>query len=224
MKEISLFDIIGPNMIGPSSSHTAGALRIARIAAQICAGEPDKVTFILFGSFAETYKGHGTDRALLAGILGFGAEDRRIKEAYSWADSAGLTYEFIRGESDPGIHPNTISIIVQDKNGAVDRITGSSTGGGNVSIDRINGMDVHFTGELNTILIKQADSPGIVAHIGKCLAECGINIAFMRLYREDKGEAAYTIVETDEQIDAGVLSLIGAHPAISSVRTVALQG
>jgi len=222
MKEISLFDIIGPNMIGPSSSHTAGALRIAAIAAQICGGVPDKVTFILYGSFAETYQGHGTDKALLAGILGFSTEDRRIKDARRYADEAGLSYEFVRGESDPGIHPNTIAIVIKDKKGVVDKITGSSIGGGNVSIDRINGMDVHFTGELNTILIRQEDSPGIVAHIGKCLAECGINIAFMRLYRESKGETAYTIVETDEKIDESVLTMIGSHPAISSVRTVTM--
>lgn len=222
MKEISIFDIIGPNMIGPSSSHTAGALRIAQIASQICSLPFEKVTFVLYGSFAKTYRGHGTDRALLAGIMGFSTEDQRIKDAFTYADRAGLKYEFLPDESDNSYGPNSIGIIIKNTDGTTDKIVGSSIGGGSVSIDSINSMDVQFTGELNTILVRQKDTPGVVAHIGKCLAECGINIAFMRLYRENKGETAYTIVETDETINDDVLMLIKSHKNILSVKTVTM--
>jgi len=116
VKEISVFDVIGPNMIGPSSSHTAGALKIALLASKLASGRIVKVRFILYGSFAKTYKGHGTDRALLGGILGFSTEDARIKQSFHYADESGLDYAFELNETNKDVHPNTVDIMITSQN------------------------------------------------------------------------------------------------------------
>ncbi len=219
MEKISVFDIIGPNMIGPSSSHTAGALRIARIARQIAGTGLRRVNFVLYGSFAKTYRGHGTDRALLSGMLGMETEDIRIREAFAHAAAAGLEYSFTIGEDNPAYHPNTVEIIAYGNEGE-NHVLGASLGGGMVLLSRINGIDVHFTGEYNTILIHQQDAPGVIAHIGKCMADYGINIAFMRVHREHKGEAAYTMVETDQEIDDRVLESLRRSPRVLAARSI----
>ena len=138
MKELSVFDIIGPNMIGPSSAHTTGALKIAKVAYQLAPKKLDKVTFILYGSFAKTYKNHGTDRALVAGVLGMNQEDERIKDAFICAREKGLNYEFRTSDSAHIKHPNTVDIIMQDTEGNTISITGSSRGAGAISIDKVN--------------------------------------------------------------------------------------
>lgn len=220
MKEISVFDVIGPNMIGPSSSHTAGALRISLMVKKIVNKPIRTAKFVLYGSFAQTYKGHGTDRALVAGILGMNTEDERIKDAFAYAQKEGLTYSFAISQEDTDYHPNTVDVIVTDECGDVTTITGSSIGGGNIKIVKINGMEVEFTGEYFTMLVKQKDTPGTVAHITKCLSDCEINIAFMRLYREDKGMIAYTIIEADEHIDARVIEKIKENTSIIDVKII----
>ncbi|MEG0013253.1 MAG: L-serine ammonia-lyase, iron-sulfur-dependent subunit beta [Cellulosilyticaceae bacterium] len=220
MKEISIFDVIGPNMIGPSSSHTAGALRIALMVKKIVNTRIKMAKFVLYGSFAKTYKGHGTDKALVAGILGMPTEDERIKDAFFYASKEGLTYSFDVNEESTEYHPNTVDVIVTDEYDDVTTITGSSIGGGNIKIIKINGMEVEFTGEYYTLLIKQKDTPGIAAHITKCLSEYDINIAFMRLYREDKGTVAYTIIETDEHINEGVIEKIKENKSIVDVKII----
>ncbi|MHC1750133.1 MAG: L-serine ammonia-lyase, iron-sulfur-dependent subunit beta [Cellulosilyticaceae bacterium] len=220
MKAISVFDVIGPNMIGPSSSHTAGALRIALLVRKLVPEPIKLVKFILYGSFAKTYRGHGTDRALVAGMLGMSTEDERIKDAFMYAKKAGLNYSFEINEEKNDFHPNTVEIIVTDEDCNITSVIGSSIGGGNISIDEINGMEVHFTGEYSTILVRQKDTPGVVAHITKCLSNYKINIAFMRLYRESKGEIAYTIIEADEAIDDGVIAKIKENHSIESVRII----
>ena len=215
-KTIGIFDIIGPNMIGPSSSHTAGALRIALLAGKMAKGRIVRADFVLYGSFAQTYRGHGTDSALLAGILGFGTEDRRIKDSFRYADEAGLQYSFTTNTVKTGIHPNTVGITVATEDGKTTTVTGESIGGGSVLIKRINGVDIDLSGEYDTILVKQIDRPGVVAYITRCLSIYNINIAFMRMYRENKGEIAYTIVEADEQIPQEVVDLIEEHTSIES--------
>lgn len=220
MKSISVFDVIGPNMIGPSSSHTAGALRIALLVRKLVPESIQSVKFILYGSFAKTYKGHGTDRALVAGMLGMSTEDERIKDAFKYAKEQGLQYSFEVNEEKNDFHPNTVEIIAIDEYGNKTSVIGSSIGGGNISIDEINGMEVHFTGEYATILVRQKDTPGVVAHITKCLSDYKINIAFMRLYRESKGEIAYTIIEADESIDDGVITKIKENNSIETVRII----
>lgn len=215
MADIGMFDIIGPNMIGPSSSHTAGALRIALLAGKMVRGRVVRADFTLYGSFAKTYHGHGTDRALLAGILGMDTEDRRIKDSFALADAAGLRYSFTENHTNTDLHPNTVDIELESEDGRVATVTGVSVGGGRVQIKRINGVKIDFSGEYNTILVRQLDKPGIVAYMATCLSEYNINIAYMRLYRTGKGDKAYSIIEVDGEIPAEVVELIGRHEHIS---------
>ena len=207
-KDISIFDVIGPNMIGPSSSHTAGALRISLLAYKIAEQDIKEVKFVLYGSFAQTYRGHGTDRALLAGIMGFGTEDERIRDAFEYADKQGLKYTFETNLTNKNVHPNTVEIIMKNSKGEEKSIMGESIGGGNVQVKQINGIEVMFTGKYSTIIVRQKDRKGVVAHITKSLSDYEINIAFMRLYRTQKGETAYTIIEADQKIDRQVADKI----------------
>lgn len=216
MKDFSIFDIIGPNMIGPSSSHTAGALRIAQLARGMISGEVVRADFTLYGSFARTYRGHGTDRALIAGVLGFGTEDSRIRDSFQWAEKLGLEYSFSVDTQNQDCHPNTAKLLLRNREGETVRVTGVSVGGGAAVIKKINGVEIDLTGEYHTILVHHKDTPGVVASITSALADHRINIAFMRLYRESRGEQAYTIIEADEPIPAEAVEQIHAHPSIQS--------
>lgn len=207
-KEMSVFDIIGPNMIGPSSSHTAGALRIARLARNMVKKPIKQVKFILYGSFAQTYKGHGTDRALVAGMLGFDTEDYRIKESFAYARESGLYYTFETNIGKPDLHPNTVDIIITNEENEETAVTGISVGGGRAVIKRINGVDIDLSGDYYTLVIRHKDLPGVVAGVTRILSQFDINIAFMKLYRENKGTIAYSIIETDEPIDEGIIDEI----------------
>jgi len=208
MNFLSIFDVIGPNMIGPSSSHTAGAVSMALLTRKMCPAPVSKVIFTLYGSFAKTYRGHGTDRALLGGILGFATDDERIRDSFEWAKKGNVIYEYVIDEKTPAEHPNTADIDVECTNGYRLLVRGESIGGGKVKIVRINNIDVEFTGEYSTLIVKQTDKPGTVAHITQCLSHHNVNIAFMRLFREDKGADAYTVVESDEQIPNDILDEI----------------
>lgn len=141
MKTIGIFDVIGPNMIGPSSSHTAGALKISLFSRKKCGEKIKKVEFVLYGSFAETYEGHGTDRALLAGILGFSVEDVRIRNSFEYAHNAGIEYVFLPNRERMDVHPNTVDITITSMSGDITTVTGVSIGGGDAKIININGID-----------------------------------------------------------------------------------
>ncbi len=221
MKTLSVFDIIGPVMIGPSSSHTAGALRISLIAYKIFKGKINEVKFTLYGSFAKTYKGHGTDRALLAGIMGFDTDDQRIRNSFEIADNINLKYSFIEGEATPYMHPNTVKIEIFADDSTMDLI-GESIGGGSVVIKQINGIDVKFTGEYTTIMIQQIDKPGVVAYITKVLSENNINIAFMSMFRESFGERAFTMLELDQDVPIEILDKLKEHEFISDTFLITL--
>lgn len=197
MAFISVFDVLGPNMIGPSSSHTAGACEIAYLAQKMKSGKLKRVDFTLYGSFAKTYQGHGTDRALLGGIMGFATDDVRLRDSFRIAKERGISFSFIPDEKETDVHPNTVDIHMFCDNGNEMTVRGESLGGGKVRIVRINQVQVDFTGEYNAVIVIQQDKPGVVAHITKCLSDRNVNIAFMRLFRESKGEKAYTIVESD---------------------------
>ncbi len=199
MKEYNLYDIIGPIMIGPSSSHTAGACRIGMMARNIIRRPIQKVTFELFGSFAKTYRGHGTDIALLGGILGFSQDDERIVESFDIAREMGIQFDFVLSDQEED-HPNTVLIKAETDAAQRWEIKGVSIGAGKVVIKSINGIDVHYTGEYNTIVTHHNDNPGMIALITSLLAEEKINIANMRLYREEKGKRAICIIENDEII------------------------
>ena len=157
-----------------------------------------RVDFTLYGSFAKTYKGHGTDRALLGGILGFATDDLRIRDAFSYAGKEGLEYTFTLSE-EKDVHPNTADMDITGKDGRHLFVRGISLGGGKVKIARLNQIEVDFTGEYSTLIVSQTDKQGVAAHITKCLSDCGVNIAFMRIFREEKGARAYTVVESDEK-------------------------
>lgn len=222
MKKISVFDVIGPIMVGPSSSHTAGALRIALVAHKIFKDEIKQVDFTLFGSFEKTYRGHGTDRALLGGILGFETYDERIRNSYEIAESKGIEYSFILGGMEPGMHPNTVKIDLRGKEKSLS-LVGESIGGGSILIKEINGIQVKFTGEYTSIIIQQKDVPGIVAHIAGCLTDKNINIAFMSMFREAVGERAYSILELDEKINEDIIDDIKKNPHIEDAFLVSFQ-
>lgn len=207
-KDMSVFDIIGPNMIGPSSSHTAGALRIARLARNMVKLSIKSVKFILYGSFAMTYKGHGTDRALVGGILGYDTEDSRIKDSFDYAKAEGLIYTFELDILKKDIHPNTVDIVLTSVNDEETTVSGISVGGGRAVIKKINGVDIDLSGDYNTFVIRHRDLTGVVASITNILSEYNINIAFMKLYRENKGAVAYSIIEADDEVLPDVLEKI----------------
>lgn len=204
MAFISVFDVLGPNMIGPSSSHTAGAAKIAYLARNMIGGKLIRADFTLYGSFAETYSGHGTDRALLGGILGFKQDDRRIRDSYTLAREAGLEYSFTPDPDETEIYPNTVDIRMENDSGRVLTVRGESIGGGKIRITRINGVEVDYSGEYSAVIVIHRDRPGLVAHISKCLCDRNVNIAFMRLFRESKGSVAYSIVESDGILPDGI--------------------
>ena len=221
METLGLTDIIGPVMVGPSSSHTAGALRIASMARSLCLAEPASVEFSLLGSFAHTLSGHGTDKALVAGMLGLAADDLRIRDSFSLAEEAGLAFSFVPLPDEKGYeHPNTIDIRMTDAAGNKMSVRGESVGGGAAVIRRIDGIDVRITGESTSVVVRQRDEAGVLAHIATCISEHGVNIATTRLYRERKGSVAYTVLETDEGVDAEAKAAIEEHPAILDVRVI----
>ena len=220
MAFISVFDVLGPNMIGPSSSHTAGAAIIAYLAQKMIAPPLRRTDFRLYGSFAKTYRGHGTDRALVGGILGFSADDERIRDSFALAKQQGLEFRFIPDETETDVHPNTVEIRMENAAGRVMTVRGESLGGGKVRIVGINGVKVDFTGEYNALIVVQRDKPGVVAHITKILSDRDVNIAFMRLFREQKGHTAYTIVESDQRLPEGVDALLLENPNITDVMVV----
>ena len=220
MKGYRVFDIIGPVMIGPSSSHTSGAVSIALMARNLFSEEIKSVTFTLYGSFAKTYQGHGTDRALLGGILGFPTYDERIRDAFEHAKNMGVSYNYVIDEETVTNHPNTADIDIVGISGRQMSIRGESIGGGKMKIVRIDGIDVEFTGEYSTLIVKQLDKPGVVAHITQALSEQNVNIAFMRLFREDKGSTAYTVVESDEAIPSQVLDQIRTNENVSDLMLI----
>jgi L-serine dehydratase len=205
--DYSVFDIIGPRMIGPSSSHTAGAARLGKVARRISGNDVAKVTFVLYGSFAKTYKGHGTDRALLAGIMDMEPNDPNLGKSIDFAKATGLDYEFEVSDADPP-HPNTVKMVVTSNSGKITEVVGCSIGGGNIRVIQINGLNVEFTGEYPTLVIRHFDRPGVIAEVTSLMVQFNINIAFMRVFRQSKGQDAFMIIETDNDIPKKVISQV----------------
>ena len=220
MAFISAFDVIGPNMIGPSSSHTAGANVIGYLACKLAPGEIRKVTFRLYGSFAKTYRGHGTDRALLGGLLGFRSDDERIVSSLEIASQRGIEYTFIPDTEETEVHPNTADIFMECTNGKSMSIRGESLGGGKARICRIDGVEVDFTGQYHALLVVQNDRPGVLAHITHCLSESSANIAYLRLFREKKGDIAYTFAESDDPIPENVAVAVRLNQNVRDVMLI----
>jgi len=186
MKFKSVFDIIGPVMIGPSSSHTAGAARIGLVTRELFGRQPSWAKIYLYGSFAETYKGHGTDIAIIGGLLGFDTFDERIKTSFELAKEARLTFDFIP-ESGHTEHPNTARLVIGDESGEMELI-GVSIGGGKIEISELNGFPLRLSGNHSAILVVHDDKPGSIAKVASCLAEQNINIGHMEVSVKNKGK------------------------------------
>ena len=220
----SAFEILGPVMVGPSSSHTAGALRCAQVAASLLEGRITKVTFGLWNSFAHTYRGHGTDRALVAGILGLDTDDENIKQAFDLAHEQGLEYHFdIKGD-DASIHPNTVDIDMVDDTGATAQVRGESLGGGKMRISRINGVGVDISGMYSTLFVAHKDVPGVLAALTNLLAYAHVNIAFCRTYRTEVGGQAYSVFETDGAPDDTVVPMLRKLDNVDYATFIELPG
>lgn len=220
MKTYGLRDIIGPIMVGPSSSHTAGALALASMARKLFGEQPERAVFTLYGSFAATGSGHGTDKALVAGILGLATDDPRVADAFALAKAAGVQVDIVWDTTTEVAHPNTVDIRCESREGRTLEMRGVSIGGGAAVIRRINGIDVDITGERTSVVVHQRDERGVLAHIAGVLADCGINIANANLHRTAKRGDAYTVLETDSAVDASVRELLMDHPDIINARVV----
>lgn len=212
---MNVFDILGPVMIGPSSSHTAGAARIGLITRALLGQPPVRASILLHGSFAKTYKGHGTDKALVAGILGMQADDERIRFSLDEAKKEGLLIEITTGDLDDA-HPNTAEITLTGKDGQVVSLRGSSIGGGNIIVTKVNAMDVSLTGQHTTLIVLHKDTPGTIAAVTELMADCGVNICNFRLSRKAKGGQAVMTIEIDGCFDAAVNQKISSLPNIYS--------
>ena len=199
-----VFDIVGPVMIGPSSSHTAGAVRLGLMARKILGEEAVRAEINLHGSFARTYRGHGTDKALIAGILGFVPEDERIREALQIARDHGLEFSFQTVNLEEA-HPNTAVIYLVGRSGRTARVRGASVGGGNIMISNIDGYQVELTGQYPALITIHHDCPGVITRVTQILAHAAVNIAFMRVSRQNRGETAMMIMELDEEPAATVI-------------------
>jgi L-serine dehydratase len=194
----SVFDIIGPVMIGPSSSHTAGAARIGKIVRSIFGELPEKLEIHLYESFAKTFRGHGTDVALVAGVLGMDTDDERLPMAPQLAYDLGMEIAYIPHPEDRADHPNTARLIAK-KGDRTMTVTGISIGGGMIQVTELNGFDIAISAGVPTFVIIHEDVPGIVAQISRILSNYNINIAQMNVTREAKGEKAIMILEVDTQ-------------------------
>lgn len=217
---MGIFDIIGPVMIGPSSSHTAGAARIGRMVREILGDEIVSATITLYGSFAKTGHGHGTDKALVAGLMGYAPDSGTIRDALTIAEERGISIRFNVSEEDMG-YPNVAEIFATGKAGKSITVVGRSLGGGRVKITSIGGYPVEITGEEYTLLTRHNDVPGIVADVASVLAEEKVNISHMRVFRKGKGREAVMVIHTDQKIPGAVIEKIqNKNQNISSVLTL----
>lgn len=213
---MNIFDIVGPVMVGPSSSHTAGAVRIGFVSRKLL-GEPvKKVRLLLYGSFLATGKGHGTDRALIAGLLGMQPDDERVPFSFEEAKNVGM--EFVFGEANlKEAHPNSVVLKLLGESGKKLEIIGASLGGGRMKICQIDGYEANFCAEYPTLIVQNLDQPGCVAAVTTMLSELGINIATLQLYRDSRGGDAVMVVECDREVPAESIRWLEAQPGIERV-------
>lgn len=213
---INIFDMMGPVMVGPSPSHTAGAARIGNMGRTLLGEEVARADIGLYGSFAETGYGHGTDRALLAGLLGMKPDDLRIPNAYEEANRAGMAYSFRTVELRDA-HPNTALLELTGKSGKKLTLQASSIGGGAIVVNKIDGIDVNFTGDFNTLIVRNQDESGSVAAITSILSQVHINVANMSVNRHRRGGDALMVIETDQHIKPRQVEFLSELPGILSV-------
>ncbi|MDX8362292.1 MULTISPECIES: L-serine ammonia-lyase, iron-sulfur-dependent subunit beta [Bacillaceae] len=218
MKYKSVFDIIGPIMIGPSSSHTAGAARIGKVARSLFGRQPKWAKISFYGSFAETYKGHGTDIALVGGLLDFETDDERIKSSLDIANQLGINIIFRRAEAITD-HPNTARVRIGDDDGELE-LVGISIGGGKIEIIELNGFELKLSGHHPAILIAHNDKFGAIAAVANVLAKFKINVGHMEVSRKEKGKLALMTIELDQNIEQFVLDELDSLPNILQVTKI----
>ena len=211
---MSLFDILGPVMVGPSSSHTAGAVRMGLVGRQLLGGTPSTAHIVLHGSFAATGTGHGTDRALIAGLLGMEPDDGRIPMSFALARDAGMEFTFERRELR-NAHPNTALLSLTAPDGSHVSLQCASTGGGRILVTALDGAEVSFSGEHNTLIIRNEDRPGMVSLVSSLLADAGVNIATLQLCRDKRGGSAAMVIEVDQSLSAALLDVLGRQDGVS---------
>ena len=222
MPDIGLFDVIGPCMVGPSSSHTAGACRMAHTAQTIFGEVPGKVVFKLYGSFADTYRGHGTDKALVGGAMGFETFDPRIRDSLTIARAHGLDYTFIEDHETDAGHPNTVLMTLTNRAGDHTlTVKAQSIGGGKIRVICLDGIDVDFSGELPTLIIKHAYVPGVISYFTGILGDSHVNIFSMRCYLDEGEKMAYSIIETDRRLSDDIINGIKCNKLI--IKTILIQ-
>lgn len=215
----SIFAVAGPVMIGPSSSHTAGAAKLGRVAREIAGGDFDSVKFLLHGSFEKTGKGHGTDRALLAGVLGIKEDDERLPMSFEIAQEQGISFEF--GEITlENAHENSVRIIFFRNGEEISVVEGASIGGGEIMVTKINGYDVKIRGNLTTIFVRQNDKKGVISHVASVLNEHNVNIATMNVSRSAKDEDAMCIVEVDGDLSQDLVPDLSDYKEIKFVKII----
>ena len=213
---MNLFDILGPVMVGPSSSHTAGAARIGYVALRLLEDEPVKADIVLHGSFATTGVGHGTDKALVAGLLGMAPDDIRIPQSFELAKKNGLDFSFIN-KTLKDAHPNTAVLKLTGKNGKQLEIQAASIGGGRIMIHKLDGVSVVFSAEKPTLIVYNQDQPGYVAQVTTSLSQRNVNIATMNLYRDKRGGFAVMVIETDQKIPQEAIGMLDQLKGIRKV-------
>mgnify|MGYP004472673213 FL=1 len=206
---MNLFDILGPVMVGPSSSHTAGAVRIGYIASRLLQDKLVKAEIYLHGSFATTGAGHGTDKALIAGLLGMKPDDIRIPDSFQIAKEQGLSFSF-GNKTIKDAHPNTALLLLTGESGRTLEVQAASIGGGRIMIQKLDGIEVNFSSEKPTLIVHNLDQPGHVAEVTSMLSHKSVNIATMQLYRDKRGGYAVMVLETDQGIPKEAISWL-AH-------------
>lgn len=219
MKYKSVFDIIGPTMVGPSSSHTAGAVRIGLVARDLFKIQPDQVDIYLYGSFMETYKGHGTDVALVGGLLGYDTDDDRIQNSLTTAEAVGMRVRFIEMQETRS-HPNTAMIDMRKGDRSLS-VEGVSIGGGKIEIVAINGFKIAVSGNYPALLVFHKDIFGTIGRVANILGEASINVGSMQMSRKEKGDDALMTCELDEKINPSILEKIRQ---VEGVVTVTMMG
>lgn len=196
---MNLFDIVGPVMVGPSSSHTAGAVKIGYVSRKLMAQPIVKAEILLYGSFLATGKGHGTQLAIVAGLLGMKEDDSRIPDSYNVAKEAGMEVSFGEAKIKDG-HPNSVQLILTGKDGKQLEVVGESIGGSRINIASIDGLSANFSGDYPTLIVHNLDQPGHVAEVTSMLSHKSVNIATMQLYRESRGSRAVMVIECDQEV------------------------
>ena len=219
---MDMFDIIGPIMIGPSSSHTAGAARIGRIARLLLGGEPVSAKIGLWGSFQKTYRGHGTDRALIGGLLNMAVDDVRLRHSLTYAKRAGLQTEFYNARLR-NAHPNTVVMTVVNAQGRTLTLQAASVGGGEIVVQKVDGLETAISGHANTLVLTYRDTPGMIAMISGAVAAGGLNIATMRVSRASAGGEAMVTLELDGGADQALIDRLSALSDVYHVAYLAAR-